>query len=340
MSLHVSLHVKWWERKPRPRCALLSAVFAAVFSLVLVRPAGVSAAPDETPAARIEAAFDRLFDYPSVRTVELRIKRGGRTAGRREFDFARQLVDGRAHTIMRFTGPSYLRGNGILMIEGARGVSHTWFYQPEIDAPRRISTYQKEDAFFGSDLSYADLETRSWIDYEVTQLPASVCGPGGACETTDDAGVASTHAASAPRFDRFEARPLEGGIYARHVIVIERSTGALARLESYRAGDPKPAKVLEVDLASLEGAGEVLIPRKMTVTRRDGEWVTEVAFPRVEIKPEIAESAFSAMRLRRGGTSDLFKLVDRLSARAAKKRGAGVGRRPAKSGDRVEVSAR
>jgi len=276
---------------------------ACSFLLLLASTAPGSALAEPSPAEQLNAAFARLFDYPSVRSVELRILRNGRVAGQREFDFARRLIDGRSHTILQFTGPSYLRDNSILMIEDERGVSQTWLFQPEVGAPRRVSTYQKEDSFFGSDLSYADLETRNWSGHEVKALPPE----------EDAGGGLETH-----RFDRFEAIPDASSPYARHVVWLDRASGAVARLESFRVGATAPTKVLEVELDSLEGSGDALIPRKMTVTRRDKAWVTEVAFTRVELKPDLTESTFSAMRLQRGRGGDLFKLVDRLARKEAR----------------------
>lgn len=265
-------------------CGVLAAVAAAEVS-------GESRDARPEPADVVTRAFDRMLNYPSVRTIELRILRNGRVAGRRVFDVAYRKVEGRGHTILRFKEPEYLRDNALLMIEEESGENQTWLYQPEEARPRRVSTYQKSDAFYGSDLSFEDVENRRWQDYDL--------------QYGDDRTAEGRH------YLVVDARPRRHSPYTRASIWIERESGAIGRIEFYRREGQEPVKTMRVDLDTLREEKGLFIPKSMRFELTAREWSTEVNFLRVEVSPDIASRAFTTMRLQSEG-EDLFDLVRRL----------------------------
>jgi outer membrane lipoprotein-sorting protein len=71
----------------------------------------------------------------------------------RENDLNRALV--------RILAPSEVAGQSFLFVENEGNEDDIWIYLPALDdAPRRISGSQKDESFLGTNITYADLESR------------------------------------------------------------------------------------------------------------------------------------------------------------------------------------
>lgn len=257
------------------------------------------AAPEATedavePSAReiVQTAFDRMFNYSSVRSVTLRIHRGGDRVTYRSFDVVYKKIDGRGRTLLRFTEPEYLRGNALLIIEEDDGRNDTWIYQRDLRRPRRVLAGHKGDSFYGSDLSFEDLEHHDWRRYQLQRLPDTV-------------------EQGAPAFV-VEARTPSDSQYSRVVAVVERERFALLRLDLFGASASEPIKSLILARDQIEkGESGNLKPASMWVRQHGREASTEVVFDRIDDDPKIADSVFATMRLMKSG-EDLYKLVERM----------------------------
>ncbi len=165
--------------RPRRREApttvkLLAAIFVGALALArtaLAAPEIPEDAVEPSALEIVQTAFDRMFNYPSVRSVTLSIHRGGSRITYRSFDVVYKKIDGRGRTLLRFTEPEYLRGNALLMIEEEDGRNDTWIYQRDLRRPRRVMAGHKGDSFYGSDLSFEDLEHHDWRRYQLRRLP-------------------------------------------------------------------------------------------------------------------------------------------------------------------------
>jgi hypothetical protein len=73
-----------------------------------------------------------------------------------------QRIGGEGHTLLRFTEPDYLRDDAILVIETRDRGTLTWLYRSEDQRMRRLGVDQKADSFYGSDLTFEDLEHHDW----------------------------------------------------------------------------------------------------------------------------------------------------------------------------------
>ena len=278
------------------RAALLVSVLAI---------AGAPQAPAEiledavepTPLAIIQSAFDRVFNYPSVRSVTLRIHRSQSRVTFRSFDVVYKKVDGRGRTLLRFTEPEYLRGNALLIIEETDGRNDIWIYQPDQRRPRRVSASHKADPFYGSDLSFEDLEHRDWSRFQLVQLPNAM-EQGRACYV-------------------IEGRGAEDSQYSKMVAFIERERLALLRVDFFKAAADRPIKSLTFAPEEITEADGILKPERMWMRQSGRDAATEVVFERIQDDPEITNRVFSAMRLERSG-QDLYKLVERLREEAAR----------------------
>lgn len=271
---------------------------AAVAGALLLAHASV-AAPEEPPDAVeptalqiVQTAFDRMFNYPSVRSVTLRIHRGDSRVTYRSFDVVYKKIDSRGRTLLRFTEPEYLRGNALLMIEEEDGRTDTWIYQRDLQRPRRVIASHKDDSFYGSDLSFEDLEHHDWRRFELRRLP-----------DTSEQGKPSY---------LVEARTPSDSQYSKVVATVEHERFALLRLDLYGSNSGEPIKSLLLQPDEIEqGEGGVLKPSRMWVRQHGREASTEVVFDRIVDDAKIADEVFATMRLVQSG-EDLYKLVERL----------------------------
>jgi len=235
-------------------------------------------------------AFERTLHAPGVRSVELRVHRGGQLVSRRAFDVAYRRDAERASSLLRFTAPSYLRGHALLVLESPGGVSDTWLYQAEERRPRRVGTSHKGDSFYGSDLSFEELEHQGFEHFALRRLSGA-----------EEAGAACFV---------IEAIPQRASQYGRLVAWIDRARGGLARVDFYRGRDAEPSKRLRIALAgAVEEAGFLRIEH-MRIEQIGRDAWTDVETSRMEIDPAISAEVFSASLLEREG-EDLYALVGR-----------------------------
>lgn len=282
----------------RLRRAGLGILIAGVCWVRACQPDMARAEPIEDATARppldiLQTAFDRMLNYPSVRSVVLRIHRSGDRVIHRAFDVVYKKVGERGQLLLRFTAPEYLRDTALLIVERGDATSDTWLYHPSARRSRRVSTSQKGDAFFGSDLTIEDLEHRDWRRYALRRLP-DAAERGRPCHV-------------------IEAVARHESPYARIVAWIEREEQVLLRVDFFRGASEAPLKTLTVETEGLVAEGTLLKPRRMWMRQNGREAATEVEFVRTETDARITDRVFSAMRLERSG-QDLFELVERQRA--------------------------
>lgn len=245
-------------------------------------------APRRSAEALIQTAFDRMLNYPSLRKVTFHIRRGPDRVVRRSFDVAYRKLDGKGHTLLRFTAPEYLRDSSLLLVEREDGKTDTWLYRPSDRRSRRVSTSQKGDAFFGSDFTFEDLEHHDWNRFEVERLPDG--------REQDRPAL------------RVRAAPRERSAYSKLVAWIDAEDLALLRVDFYRGDADTPLKSLVVPREGLEREGKLFVPSRMVMRQTGREAETRAEFHRIEVDPAITAQAFSVLRLERSGQS-LFDMV-------------------------------
>jgi hypothetical protein len=213
---------------------------------------------------------------------------------RRAFDVAYRRDGELGRSLLRFTAPEYLRGHALLIVDRG-GRNDTWLYQPAERRPRRVGTAQKGDSFYGSDVSFEDLEPPHWEGWLLAALGDGV-EAGRTCQL-------------------IEATPRVESQYGRLVAWIDRERLGVARVEFFRAGAAEPFKRLRVALATAPEERGFLRIGGMQLEQIGRDARTAVEFTRMEIDPDLAARVFSAMRLERAG-EDLFDLAGRSSEEA------------------------
>lgn len=63
--------------------------------------------------------------------------------------------------LIKFTAPGDIAGSGFLSVTDEGGVQETRIYLPALGRVRRVAGGQEQDAFFGSDFTYADITALS-----------------------------------------------------------------------------------------------------------------------------------------------------------------------------------
>ncbi|MFT7671233.1 MAG: hypothetical protein ACI8X5_003950 [Planctomycetota bacterium] len=134
---------------------------ALILTLLLVAPS-VALSEDSLPIDPNEIVmntFNNLYGFSSIQQVEVST---GTQQGE-SFTRSAQVVragaaEGLNRMLVRFKDPMDLRGVGILLKERENFQYDAFMYQPALKKIRRVSVYQRNDQFFGTDLSFEDLE--------------------------------------------------------------------------------------------------------------------------------------------------------------------------------------
>jgi outer membrane lipoprotein-sorting protein len=91
----------------------------------------------------------------------------------RDLDISEQTDPrGEHRTFMAFTGPADVQGTRFLHLSPRGAPDSQWLYTPTTRRVRRLAESQRDENFFGADLSYRDLELlvriQQWNDAEST----------------------------------------------------------------------------------------------------------------------------------------------------------------------------
>ena len=167
----------WGDRSRRSRCA---------------RPR--TAEPDSDPRSLLARAFANLYADDYIQTLELAAESPGMRPVVRTLQILRKQSVQPGKALVRFLEPFDVRRTSVLILENADANDDLWVYLPALRMTRRISSSQRADSFFGTDLSYEDVEPKHADDYDVT--------PGGARR-----GRRGLRGARYPRACRASSRP-------------------------------------------------------------------------------------------------------------------------------------
>ena len=254
----------------------------------LTRPAAASGlagtgdprlSPSEarTPGEILEAAFVNRYSIDLVTQIEL-VMRGRRGQERgRTIAAVTKVVDGRVYSIGRLLSPEYLRGMTVLMMENDDRGQDAFVFMPSLDKVRRITTAQRSDAFFGSDLTYEDIEQQRAEDFEIYAMEA---------EQLDGEPVY-----------KIRARPARPENYARVDFTVAQSDGALLKIQYSKRNAEHPYRVLRALREHMINLGGHVLPTQIRVENTSRGTHTEVRLTQMSIDLEIPTRIFSVRTL-------------------------------------------
>lgn len=255
---------------------------ALAIPLLLVVPG--SARPDEArdaaaPSASeiLDRAFARRYEVSLTSVIDLVMRNGIGQERRRRFRAMSKLIDDRVHSIGRLVEPEYLRGMTVLTIEAADRSHDAFLYLPSLGRVRRVTTAQRGDAFFGTDVTYEDLERQRAEDYDIGPLRS---------QRLDGEEVYVV-----------EGRPRRRHDYARTRFSIARKDLAILEVQYFKQGALHPYRVITAPRASMVERDGHVVPTRLFVRNLARGTTTEVVLRQLHIDPEIDDHAFSLQAL-------------------------------------------
>jgi hypothetical protein len=231
----------------------------------------------DDPRALLQAAFDNQYKVDTTATIELVIRNGSGKLRRRNFESASKIVGDRLHSIGRLTYPEHLRGMTILQIESDDRNHDAFVYLPSMQSVRRVSTAQRGDAFFGTDVTYEDLERRYAEDYEIVDF-------------------AEEGTLGEPAFV-VRARPRHAQSYHEVRFWIACSDSAILQVHFMKRGANEPYRTVSAPRSSMKQMAGHTLPTRLVVENRARGTTTEVHYQELVVNPEIDERTFSIRTL-------------------------------------------
>lgn len=239
------------------------------------------AAPAPPPAQELlERSFHNLYADDYVQTLVFETRARGGAAISRRLQLTRKRSQGQGRALLRFLAPEEIRRTAVLVLENPDRADDLYVYLPAARMTRHLAATQRADSFFGTDLSYEDIEPKRPGDW-------SAEGRGWG----EHAGLPCA---------RVEIRPEAAfaSSYERLDACIEVERGVLLWSDFYRLG--RVVKRLEIEPASIRRIGTREIPFAMTFATPSRRSETRVVTERYELRPEIPEELFSAWNLEAG----------------------------------------
>jgi hypothetical protein len=260
-----------------------AAGLAVVFAATLAVPAisDVESAPDaavsETSESVLAAAFQNRYAVDSNSNIELLMRSASGREQSRHIQLVSKMIKGRLNSISRLSSPVYLRGMTILTIERDGGSHDVFVFLPALDKVRRITTAQKGDAFFGSDITYEDLERRRVEEFDLDAL-----------ETAEYDGEAVYWIGGAL---------IRKGNYARVDFIIAQTDKAILVTRYYKRGHESPYRVITAPRATMVRQGGHVLPTRLIASDELRGTQTEVLIRNLQINPSLNDRLFTVATL-------------------------------------------
>jgi hypothetical protein len=252
----------------------------AVASLSFAAALPAEPVADATPhPARelLERAFANRYDVDVTSVIELVVRSRTGQERRRTLQAISKVIDDRVHSIGRLVEPEHLRGMTVLMIEAEDRSHDAFLYLPSMAMVRRVSTAQRGDAFFGTDVTYEDLERQRAEDFEL-----------GAIQSGERAGE-PVHL--------IDARPRRRYNYERVRFALATSDLSILETEYFKRNAKDPYRVIRAPRETMVSQDGHVLPTHILVESRDRGTTTEVLLSNLRINPDIDARLFSVKTL-------------------------------------------
>ncbi len=150
---------------------------SVVFAVVLFFGSRADAAEMTAQQIVDETLKNNSFGFQNaVARVVLTLtsKRGAERT--RQIEIRSTKVKELSKTLVRFHAPADVAGTGFLVLENEDRDDDQYLYLPALGKVKRISSSQKNQRFMGTDLTYADLESRNLRKSELKRLADAEVG--------------------------------------------------------------------------------------------------------------------------------------------------------------------
>jgi hypothetical protein len=243
--------------------------------------AGAQGPPTEPDArALLSRAFDNLYGHDFVQTLRLESRFPGGRSMTRRLQVVRKQTSRPGRALIRFLEPGDIRRTSVLVLENDTAYDDLYLYLPAFAVVRHLAAHQRGDSFFGTDISYEDLEPKRIEDYEVEALGAGTSG--------------------GPTCMRLRTRPREGveSTYDHVDSCIEQERAVILWSEFWR--QEGILKRMEVEPGSIERIGKSWIPHRASVLGEAAPTRTDLVIERHEPRATLPDSLFTRRNLEFG----------------------------------------
>ena len=233
--------------------------------------------------------LSNLYEGDFVQVFRLESRgRSGRSVTRR-LQVVRKESEPPGRAVMRFLSPDDVRGSSMLVIDRDDQPDDVFLYLPATERTRRISLAQRYDSFFGTNLTYEDLEPKHESDFEARMEGSSEVD-----------GVPCLQLRVRPRAD------VESQYDATRACIDPQR--AVALRTEYFVGD-RLIKRLLVDPARVELIDGRWVPKRARLESTATDFTTDITMELYERKQSIPDRLFSTWNLEAGSNhSDLRTL--------------------------------
>jgi hypothetical protein len=168
-------------RAPRKRRLVSSRTRSAMWCAAVVMlcapavtvfgAAGAARAREAWPAdpgaqTLLDRTLRNLYEGDFVQVFRLTSQRSRGRSMTRRLQVVRKESERPGRAVLRFLSPEDVRGSAMLVIERDELPDDVFLYLPATARTRRISLAQRYDSFFGTNLTYEDLEPKYGTDFE------------------------------------------------------------------------------------------------------------------------------------------------------------------------------
>ena len=234
----------------------------------------------EASAALLGRAFRNLYGDDFLQVMSLStIQRAGRPMVRR-VQLLRRQSEQPGKALLRFLEPPEVRRTAVLIVEAEGRYDDLFVFLPALGKVRRVAAGQRADSFFGTDLSYEDVEPKRAAEWHVSLL-----------ERREEEGTPCVLLDIRPRVP-------EASTYERMVSCIEPERAVILRTDFWREGrEIKRLRVRLEDVREIEGRQIPFVLRMETPRLRSETTVTTESY---ELRPGIPEAIFTTSNLETG----------------------------------------
>jgi Outer membrane lipoprotein-sorting protein len=161
----------------------MKSILRSILILLILGSAGVGefsrpSADSGKGLALFQRALENIYGEDCLQVIELTASSGGRAEATRTLQIIRSQRERPGHSLIRFTEPADVRSISILINEREAGLADVFLYVPAERRSRRISGAQRGDAFFGTNLTFEDVEAKHIEDFTVLgEIKSEVARP-------------------------------------------------------------------------------------------------------------------------------------------------------------------
>ena len=261
-------------------------LLAALALIMASAPHQLLAEDGSAAGAVLRRAFDNRYGVDTRFSIELVVRNDAGEALRRSLVVATKRIDGRLHSLGRFTYPPDLRGTTVLNIErGDRSDDH-FLYLRSLGRIRRVGTSQRSDSFMGTDLTYEDFDRRRAKDYRVVSA-----------RTERLAGEEVRVVTALPRLEA--GYGLEAG-YDRAEFWIAVADEVILETRTFKHGSAEPIRVVRTPRAGIVRLGGHDLPTRMHVENPARGTRTDVRIEDLVVDPDLDDALFTSAAIEVG----------------------------------------